>query len=68
MRAGRVRPAEPDPVRCDPARPPRQSDADPAELRDPAAPSGFPEDEQKACRAQWAEVDALLKNARNAKP
>jgi hypothetical protein len=38
-----------------------KADADLAGLRDPAT---LPEDEQKACRALWAEVDALLAKVR----
>ncbi len=45
-----------------------KADRDLAGLRDPAALGKLPEDEQKACRALWAEVDALLKKARDAKP
>jgi hypothetical protein len=35
-----------------------------AGLRDEAALAKLPEDEQEACRALWAEVDALLTKAR----
>jgi serine/threonine-protein kinase len=45
-----------------------KADADLAGLRDPAALGKLPEYEQKACRALWVEVDALLKKARDAKP
>ena len=38
-----------------------KTDSDLAGLRDEAALAKLPEDEQKACRALWAEVDALLK-------
>jgi len=38
-------------------------DPDLAGLRDPAALAKLPADEQKACQALWAEVDALVKNA-----
>ena len=40
-----------------------KADTDLAGLRDPAAVGELPEDEQKACRALWAEVDALLAKA-----
>jgi hypothetical protein len=39
-----------------------------AGLRDEVALAKLPVDEQKACRALWAEVDALLKKAQDAKP
>ncbi len=45
-----------------------KADADLAGLRDPAAVGKLAEAEQKACRALWAEVDALLKKARDARP
>ena len=38
-----------------------KDDTDLAGIRDEAAVKGLPEDEQKDCRALWAEVDALLK-------
>jgi Flp pilus assembly protein TadD len=40
-----------------------KDDADLAGLRDEAALKALPEEEQKACRALWAEVDALLRKA-----
>ena len=40
-----------------------KEDADLAALRDEAALNARPEDEQKACRELWSEVDALLKKA-----
>jgi serine/threonine-protein kinase len=40
-----------------------KADPDLAGLRDPAALAKLPEDEQKACRALWAELDALLAKA-----
>ncbi len=39
-------------------------DSDLAALRDPAALAKLPEDDQKACRALWTKVDALLENPR----
>jgi hypothetical protein len=42
-----------------------QADADPAGLRDPAAPGKLPEDEQQAGRAPWADVDVLPAKARD---
>ncbi len=45
-----------------------QTDPDLAGVRDAAALAKLSEDEQKACRALWAEVDALLKKARDARP
>jgi len=45
-----------------------KADSDLAGIRDEAALARLPEDEQKACRALWAELDALLKRATNAKP
>jgi hypothetical protein len=39
-----------------------------AGLRDETALAKLPEDEQRACRALWAEVEALLKKARDTKP
>jgi len=44
-----------------------KADADLAGLRDAAALAKLPESEQKACRALWADVDALLKKAQDAK-
>ena len=41
-----------------------KADADPADLRDEAAIKALPEDEQKAGRALWADVDALLARSR----
>jgi serine/threonine-protein kinase len=43
-------------------------DTDLAGIRDAAGLAKFPADEQKACRALWAEVDGLLAKAREAKP
>ncbi|MFI5460715.1 MAG: tetratricopeptide repeat protein, partial [Isosphaerales bacterium] len=43
-------------------------DIDLAGLRDPAALAKLPENEQKACRALWAEVDALLAKSRPKTP
>ena len=46
-----------------------KADPDLAGLRDQAALAKLPEDEQKACRALWAEVDALLaKTGQKASP
>jgi Flp pilus assembly protein TadD len=45
-----------------------KADPDLAGLRDSAARAKLPESEQNACRALWAEVDALRKRARAAKP
>jgi serine/threonine-protein kinase len=42
-----------------------KADPDLAGLRDPAALVKLPEEEQKACRALWAEVDALVAKARD---
>jgi Flp pilus assembly protein TadD len=39
------------------------ADADLAGIRDETAIKALPEDEQRACRALWAEVDALLAKA-----
>jgi tetratricopeptide (TPR) repeat protein len=39
-------------------------DTDLAGLRDPAAVDSLPEPDRMACRALWAEVDALLKSSR----
>jgi tetratricopeptide (TPR) repeat protein len=41
-----------------------KADLDLAGMRDPAALAKLPEAEQNACRALWAEVDALLAKAR----
>jgi serine/threonine-protein kinase len=43
-----------------------KTDPDLAGLRDPEALKRLPEAEQKACRALWEEVDALLAKARGA--
>ncbi|MFI5460714.1 MAG: tetratricopeptide repeat protein [Isosphaerales bacterium] len=45
-----------------------KADADLAGLRDPAALAKLPENEQKACRALWAEVDALLAKSQGTNP
>jgi tetratricopeptide (TPR) repeat protein/serine/threonine protein kinase len=46
-----------------------KSDADLAGLRDPDAVAKVPAEEQEACRQLWAEVEALLRKARDkAKP
>ncbi|MGO9470464.1 MAG: tetratricopeptide repeat protein, partial [Isosphaeraceae bacterium] len=45
-----------------------KADADLAGLRDAALLAKLNEDEQKACRALWADVDALLKKAPDGKP
>src|SRR5262249_38295659 len=42
-----------------------KTDSDLAGLRDSAARANHSRDEQTACRALWAEVDALLAKARN---
>jgi hypothetical protein len=41
-----------------------KADTDLASIRDETAIKALPDDEQKACRALWAEVDALLAKAR----
>jgi hypothetical protein len=41
-----------------------KADSDLAGIRDETALKALPEDERKACRALWAEVDALLARAR----
>jgi hypothetical protein len=41
-----------------------KADTDLAGIRDETAIKALPDDEQKACRALWAEVDALLAKAR----
>ncbi|MGO9471262.1 MAG: tetratricopeptide repeat protein [Isosphaeraceae bacterium] len=45
-----------------------KADPDLAGLRDATSLAKLPEAEQKACRALWAEVEALLKKAQDAKP
>ena len=45
-----------------------KADTDLVGLRDPAALAKLPENEQKACRALWAEVDALLAKSRGTDP
>jgi len=45
-----------------------KADPDLGGLRDAAARAKLPEDGEKACRALWAEVGALLKKAQDAKP
>jgi tetratricopeptide (TPR) repeat protein len=45
-----------------------KADSDLAGLREEAALAKLPDDGRTACRALWAEVDALLKKARDAKP
>jgi len=47
---------------------PWKVDSDLAGLRDAVALARLPEAEQKACRALWAEVEALLKNTGATKP
>jgi serine/threonine-protein kinase len=42
-----------------------KADPDLAGLREPSALAKLPADEQKACRALWAEFDAALRRARN---
>jgi tetratricopeptide (TPR) repeat protein len=42
-----------------------KTDPDLAALRDPAALAKLPADEQNACRALWANVDATLRRAHN---
>ena len=44
-----------------------KADTDLAGLRVESALSKLPDDEQKACRALWAEVDALLAKSGNPK-
>jgi serine/threonine-protein kinase len=41
-----------------------KADTDLGGIRDETAIKALPEDEQKACRGLWAEVDALLAKAR----
>jgi hypothetical protein len=65
MLAGPVRPGA-GPIQCDPARPTRKTDADPAGPRDPAAPGRLSEDGRKTGRTLWADVDELLAKARPA--
>jgi serine/threonine-protein kinase len=43
-------------------------DTDLAGIRDEAALAKLPEDERKACRSLWTEVDALIKKAQSARP
>jgi len=45
-----------------------KADSNLAGLRDPEALQRLPEDEQKACRALWAEVDTALKKAEKSSP
>ena len=45
-----------------------KADTDLAGLRDAAALAKLPDDEQKACRALWAELDALLAKAQGTNP
>jgi serine/threonine-protein kinase len=45
-----------------------KSDPDLAGIRDATALGLLPADEQKACRALWSEVDALLASARGGRP
>jgi hypothetical protein len=45
-----------------------KADADLGGLRDEPELAKLPADEQKACRALWAEVDALLAKFPGAKP
>jgi serine/threonine protein kinase/Flp pilus assembly protein TadD len=45
-----------------------KADPDLPSICDEAALKALPEDEQKACRALWAEVDALLDKVRTASP
>ena len=45
-----------------------KADTDLAGLRDAAALAKLPGEEQKACRALWVEVDALLAKAQNSHP
>jgi tetratricopeptide (TPR) repeat protein len=45
-----------------------KADLDLAGLRDPAELGKLPEDEQKACRALWADVDALLARVQVGRP
>jgi hypothetical protein len=40
-----------------------QAESDLAGIRDPDKVAKLPESEQKACRALWADVDALLTQA-----
>jgi hypothetical protein len=42
-----------------------KADFDLASIRDDTALEALPEDERKACRALWAEVDELLAKARD---
>ena len=45
-----------------------KSDPDLAGIRDEVGLGKLPEDERKACRTLWAEVDALVKKARGDRP
>lgn len=46
-----------------------KADPDLASLRDAAAVAKLPQDEQKACRALWADVETLLgKSGQKAAP
>jgi hypothetical protein len=45
-----------------------KADADLAGIRDAAGLANLPADEQKACRALWAEVDVLSMKAQEARP
>ena len=45
-----------------------KADTDLTGMRDAAALAKLPEDEQKACRALWAEVDALLAKSQGTNP
>jgi hypothetical protein len=45
-----------------------QAEADLAGIRDPDKVAKLPESEQKACRALWADVEALLKQAQGRTP
>jgi eukaryotic-like serine/threonine-protein kinase len=45
-----------------------KADTDLGGIRDAAALAKLPEDEQKACRALWAEVDALQAKCQNSGP
>jgi hypothetical protein len=45
-----------------------KADTDLASVRDPEPLSKIPEDEQKAWRGLWEEVDALRKKAEQARP
>jgi tetratricopeptide (TPR) repeat protein len=45
-----------------------KADSDLSGLRDEAALAKLPEDERKACRSLWTEIDALIKKAQNDRP